>query len=87
MPWEMRGTAGPYFYRHRKIDGRVFKVYHGRGQKGKEAECRYQATRVELTRLRQEADRQRREEDRCIAAVAEPLLSFDGAVTISHREG
>ena len=34
MAWETRGSSGRYYYRSRKIDGRVIREYCGTGIKG-----------------------------------------------------
>ena len=34
MAWEKRGTNGPYYYRAVRVNGRVRKIYYGKGLAG-----------------------------------------------------
>jgi hypothetical protein len=36
MSWNARGQHGPYFYHSFRVDGRVHKIYVGRGQQAEE---------------------------------------------------
>ena len=81
MGWERRKNGGLYYLRPVKVNGKVRKIYYGPGERGRAAEHAYEARRAELTRLQQETERQRREENALMATVEAPLVSFEGAVT------
>jgi hypothetical protein len=81
MGWETRsGSDSLYYLRPKRVDGKVRKVYHGSGERGRAAERAYEAERTECERLHAEVNRQRRREDKRIEALEEPLLAFDSAV-------
>ena len=65
MGWENRGS-GRYYYRKRRIGGRVVSVYIGPGERGKEAAARDRAARD----AREHESRCAREEREKIAALA-----------------
>ena len=81
MGWETRsGSDSLYYLRPIRVGGKVRKVYHGPGERGRAAERAYVAERAEYAKLRAEADRQRRLEDERMAALEDPLVAYDGAV-------
>lgn len=38
MPWEKRNRCGPYYFRARRVKGRIVKTYCGAGLRGQIAE-------------------------------------------------
>lgn len=45
MSWQHVGRWGPYYYRHERVDGRVRKIYVGRGEAAKAAAGKAEAKR------------------------------------------
>jgi hypothetical protein len=68
MGWDKKGKAGPYYYRSRKVDGRVTKEYLGRGPDADEA-----AAVDEEARVRRRAHQSTRAETMARVAAATQL--------------
>jgi hypothetical protein len=81
MPWETRHQNKSYYYRARKVNGRVVKTYIGTGLLAEEmaqADARERQQREQ--RL---ADRKQRQDE--LAAIDMPLEGFAEAVEVLTR--
>ncbi len=82
MAWERRGQQD-YYYRHRKVDGRVIKTYLGRGPEAEaaaqavaDAKLRRKAERAERARYEAAADLITELDRQCDAVLSASLLAY-----------
>jgi hypothetical protein len=81
MPWETRHQNKSYYYRARKLNGRVVKTYIGTGPLAEElAEA---DARQRQERLQRSAERKQRQDE--LSAIDAPLEGFNDAVEVLTR--
>ena len=85
MPWEMRGTSGPYFYRHKREEDRVVKVYHGGGKRGERAERRYKQYRAEVKHCSWFKREQAAQWRAFVSSVIEPAEAPESVFTAAYK--
>ena len=81
MAWEKRERGGRYYYRTRRVGGRVVKEYVGAGAL---AETAAERDRLERERRADDARRERAERER-LAREEAPVAALDAAVTALTR--
>lgn len=69
MAWEKRGTSGPYYYKAVRVNGKVRKLYYGKGPIGEMAAALDATARRDREKRAAALDASRE----CYQAALEPL--------------